>query len=725
MNIFICLFFLGIQIVNVVECSEVELLAVTIATEETDGFRRYVYSAEKYGITHKTFGMGQEWRGGDIAKYSGGGHKVNILKENLAKYAGREDLIIAFTDSYDVVFTASADEILEKLKKFDANVIFSAEGFCWPDRSLKFEYPEVKPTESRFLNSGGFIGVAKDIVEIINHKTINDMDDDQLYYTKIFLDKNLRNKWKMKLDTKSEIFQNLNGALDDTILKSKGEHSYLYNMKTGTVPLIIHGNGPIKGEFNRLANYLVDGWTSSHGCLSCNHNTISLKGLKEDEYPTVQLSVFIDQPTPFLADALQKIAKQEYPKKRMDLFIQNQAVYHKKDVEDFLSKFGKQYKSVSVVNPEDGMNTLAGRNWALEMCLKTSCQYMFSVDGHAQLTEVTLLKMLMEQNRTVIAPMIARPHQYWSNFWGATGDNGYYARSPDYMDIVAYKKVGLWNVPYINTVYLLHGSLMKKIQNAFTRVDVKDPDMHFAENLRDKGIFMYVSNMKYYGNLVNFDDFDTSHLHNDFYQIFQNSYNWEQKYIHENYSSSFGDNAVVSQPCPDVFWFPTVTETFCDHLVQEVENYGKWSGGKNEDPRLAGGYENVPTVDIHMNQIGFEPHWLEFLKKYVLPLQQKVFQGYFHDPPHALMNFVVRYKPEEQPLLKPHHDSSTFTVNLGLNTPGVDYEGGGCRFLRYNCSITGTKKGWMLLHPGRLTHYHEGLRTVAGTRYIMVSFVDP
>ena len=45
---------------------------------------------------------------------------------------------------------------------------------------------------------------------------------------------------------------------------------------------------------------------------------------------------------------------------------------------------------------------------------------------------------------------------------------------------------GLWNVPYINTVYLLHGSLMKKIQNAFIREDVKDPDMHFAENLRDK-----------------------------------------------------------------------------------------------------------------------------------------------------------------------------------------------------------------------------------------------
>ena len=42
--------------------------------------------------------MGEEWRGGDIVQYSGGGHKVNIMKENLAKYAGRTDLIILFTD---------------------------------------------------------------------------------------------------------------------------------------------------------------------------------------------------------------------------------------------------------------------------------------------------------------------------------------------------------------------------------------------------------------------------------------------------------------------------------------------------------------------------------------------------------------------------------------------------------------------------------------------------
>lgn len=36
--------------------------------------------------------------------------------------------------------------------------------------------------------------------------------------------------------------------------------------------------------------------------------------------------------------------------------------------------------------------------------------------------------------------------------------------------------------------------------------------------------------------------------------------------------------------------------------------------------------------------------------------------------------FVVRYKPDEQPSLMPHHDASTFTVNIALNRVGQDYE---------------------------------------------------
>ena len=59
----------------------------------------------------------------------------------------------------------------------------------------------------RFLNSGGFIGYAKDIYEIVTHHEIQNHEDDQLYYTKLYLDQAFREQHKFKLDHKSLIFQ--------------------------------------------------------------------------------------------------------------------------------------------------------------------------------------------------------------------------------------------------------------------------------------------------------------------------------------------------------------------------------------------------------------------------------------------------------------------------------------------------------------------------------------
>ena len=49
-----------------------------------------------------------------------------------------------------------------------------------------------------------------------------------------------------------------------------------------------------------------------------------------------------------------------------------------------------------------------------------------------------------------------------------------------------------------------------------------------------------------------------------------------------------------------------------------------------KDPRLEGGYENVPTRDIHMRQIGMDRQWLYFLQEFVRPLQERIFLGYHH-----------------------------------------------------------------------------------------------
>lgn len=52
-----------------------------------------------------------------------------------------------------------------------------------------------------------------------------------------------------------------------------------------------------------------------------------------------------------------------------------------------------------------------------------------------------------------------------------------------------------------------------------------------------------------------------------------------------------------------MYWYPLISETFAKELIEEMEHFGKWSVGNNEDKRLDGGYENVPTRDIHMNQV--------------------------------------------------------------------------------------------------------------------------
>ena len=49
--------------------------------------------------------------------------------------------------------------------------------------------------------------------------------------------------------------------------------------------------------------------------------------------------------------------------------------------------------------------------------------------------------MMCFSPRTILAPMMTVHEKLWSNFWGAVGDDGYYARSDDYIDIVKYNRM--------------------------------------------------------------------------------------------------------------------------------------------------------------------------------------------------------------------------------------------------------------------------------------------
>ncbi|CAG5089002.1 Oidioi.mRNA.OKI2018_I69.PAR.g12045.t1.cds [Oikopleura dioica] len=642
-----------------------ELLVVTVATEKTDGYLRWEESVKYSGLKSKTFGLGEDWLGGDIANGPGGGHKVNLLKKELAEYEGNKDLYFLFTDAYDVIITGKEEEIFSRFDEiagkvdYKTNVLISAEDLIWPDRSLEPKYPLV--LGKRFLCSGAILARADIFLQLLDFRSIGDRDDDQLFYTEAYIDKELREKYGIALDHKAELFFNLNGALEEVgidFARTADGDNRVENTKYRTKPLVIHGNGPSKNELNRIN--------------------------ATDTNRDIVLAFIIDGITPFVHNALKRIASIDYPAENTHLLIYSNTAWADERVETFLEAFGSSYKSTKFISSKENMSSIMARKFALQLTEDKSAEFAFFVDGYVQLTNAAVVGELMKTGLELVAPGMSRYGKLWSNYWGAVASDGYYSRSDDYLDIVQGTRVGIWNMPFVNGAYLMHKNLALDLLDMFAglaqspwRGNFKDPDLDFSANLRTLGIFMHVSNQAYWGRLVDKEHLPVDRLHPELWQPEWNRPDWEEDYLDSDYWRVLEPETEMEEPCPDVVAFPFLTSKGGFDMIEEMEHYGKWSGGNDahKDDRLSGGYENVPTVDIHMNQIGLHDEWLYVVKTYAAPMVSKFYTGYSPDNKPNLM-FVVRYKPGEQDRLRPHHDSSTWTFQIALNRPNVDFEGG-------------------------------------------------
>lgn len=214
-------------------------------------------------------------------------------------------------------------------------------------------YP--KSDGKRYLNSGGFIGFATELYKIVNlAQDLNDDDDDQLFYTKIYLEQKYRKHFGIRLDLNSYLFQNLNGEIGDVEIRFSPQQqgtnknvaeTFLYNKKTQTFPLIIHGNGASKIPLNSLGNYLARSWHPSIGCQSCNESRIQLDNIDHEDYPHVLMAINILKPTPFFPEFLDYLKSMDYPKNRITIFIQSNTDFHNEQIGEFSENSGKFHKN--------------------------------------------------------------------------------------------------------------------------------------------------------------------------------------------------------------------------------------------------------------------------------------------------------------------------------------------------------------------------------------------
>ncbi len=352
--------------------------------------------------------------------------------------------------------------------------------------------------------------------------------------------------------------------------------------------------------------------------------------------------------------------------------------------------------------------------------------YLFFINADYIIQSSAILKDLLKANKDICSGLMVQDKTIFSNFWGAVSESGWYKRSDNYVSLVERKEKGVFEVPYITGNILYKAEAFKRNEDITREHKDWDLDMNICFNLRTNGEKMYLVNFENYGYIEESNIQPKENLLGE----------WDGgKYLHPDFSAfleSFKkdrnnvDTKIFKSLGPDIWQFPIFKEEFCDYLIALAEKKNEWSKGvyskKNEiDPRL-GTVENYPTQDVHMKQLGLHDWWLntvvgDYFKSVLSHLYNYRTKGYN-------IAFLVKYTPDGQSKLDPHHDASAYTTNIALNHYEKDYTGGGCNFVHKKVECVGNLKGHLIMHPGRITHYHEAYPVKTGTRYILVSFND-
>ena len=207
-------------------------------------------------------------------------HKLDIWNGYVDKITTMIDIleshsetdIICFIDAYDVICYSGMDEIINKFKDSNCNILLSGEVNCYPDKLLcrykDLEYQmqdflikkggedyyisPIFPTNFKYVNSGGYIGYCGNLLKMLKWKSVKEIVEicqdggDQTYLSIYYLEhafdsfkrelecreKNIKPYDIIKIDIEQNIFQSmynvkfiefyyLNGRLYNSILNKK------------------------------------------------------------------------------------------------------------------------------------------------------------------------------------------------------------------------------------------------------------------------------------------------------------------------------------------------------------------------------------------------------------------------------------------------------------------------------------------------------------------------
>jgi hypothetical protein len=197
---------------------------LTVATDlNREGLEHLIYSSQKQGWDIELI-VADQWKGFGTKLIE----TYNYLKEN----PNITEFI--FVDAYDVIALGSHKEFEGKIQD-RSKMLIGVEKACYPQSDLADQYPKVD-TDWKYINSGAYFSPSKLFIDMIDANPPLYSDDDQLWLTNEFLN----NPTNKVLDYKCDVFQCYSFIAEDDFSYNNGR---VQNLKTGTEPIYLHGNG--------------------------------------------------------------------------------------------------------------------------------------------------------------------------------------------------------------------------------------------------------------------------------------------------------------------------------------------------------------------------------------------------------------------------------------------------------------------------------------------------
>ncbi|XP_073710250.1 procollagen galactosyltransferase 2 isoform X2 [Misgurnus anguillicaudatus] len=190
--------------------------------------------------------------------------------------------------------------------------------------------------------------------------------------------------------------------------------------------------------------------------------------------PTVVIAILARNSEHSLPYFLGCIERLDYPKDRISIWA---ATDHNIDnttamLKEWLSEVENLYHLVKLQTMEEEtsfyVDELGPKHWpdsrfthvlklrqaALRSARAQWADYILFVDSDNLLTNTQVLNQLIAENLTLVAPMLESRTLY-SNFWCGMTPQGYYKRTPHYVPIRNWKRIGCHPVPMIHSTMLI------------------------------------------------------------------------------------------------------------------------------------------------------------------------------------------------------------------------------------------------------------------------------